>query len=117
MRFATIVAVALGLATGATLLGAAPGLGQVVIPPDFPVEKAESSPGQVTFSHAKHRAKVDKCTTCHMKDFKMKRGASGQITLAAKQEGKFCGACHDGKTQMGGVVVFPIDECERCHAP
>ena len=53
----------------------------------------------------------------YVKDFKMKRGASGQITLAAKQEGKFCGACHDGKTQVGGVAVFPIDECDRCHAP
>jgi c(7)-type cytochrome triheme protein len=52
-----------------------------------------------------------------MRDFKMKRGTSGQITLAAKQEGKFCGACHDGKMQMGGAVVFPIDECDRCHVP
>jgi c(7)-type cytochrome triheme protein len=52
-----------------------------------------------------------------MKDFKMKRGTSGQITLEAKQEGKFCGACHDGKTEMGGVAVFPIDECDRCHVP
>jgi c(7)-type cytochrome triheme protein len=117
MRFATTAGVALCLAMGAIVLTVAPGPGQVVIPSDFPIEKAESSPGQVTFSHGKHRAKVDKCTTCHMKDFKMKRGTSGQITLAAKQEGKFCGACHDGKTQMGGAAVFPIDECERCHVP
>jgi c(7)-type cytochrome triheme protein len=117
MRFATSIVVALGLVMGAVLLAVAPGLGQVKTPPDFPMEKAESSLGQVTFSHEKHRAKVDKCTTCHMKDFKMKRGASGQITLAAKQEGKFCGACHDGKTQVGGAVVFPIDECDRCHVP
>lgn len=117
MRFAMTVGVALGFGMGAVLLAVAPGLSQVTIPPDFPVAKAESSPGQVTFSHEKHRAKVDKCTTCHMKDFKMKRGASGQITLAAKQEGKFCGACHDGKTQMAGAVVFPIDECDRCHVP
>jgi c(7)-type cytochrome triheme protein len=117
MRFATTAGVTLGLTLGVVLLTVAPGLGQGPIPREFPMEKAESSPGQVTFSHEKHRAKVDKCTTCHMKDFKMKRGASGQITLAAKQEGKFCGACHDGKMQMGGVTVFPIDECDRCHAP
>jgi c(7)-type cytochrome triheme protein len=109
--------VGVALTMGAVLLTAAPGHGQGAVPGDFPMEKAESSPGQVTFSHANHRSRVDKCTTCHMKDLKMKRGASGQITLAAKQEGKFCGACHDGKTQMGGVVVFPIDECERCHVP
>lgn len=117
MRFGIAVGVALCVGFGAFVLAVAPGLGQVATPPDFQIDKAESSPGQVTFSHEKHRAKVDKCTTCHMKDFKMKRGTSGQITLAAKQEGKFCGACHDGKTQMGGVVVFPIDECDRCHVP
>jgi c(7)-type cytochrome triheme protein len=50
-----------------------------------------------------------------MRDFKMKRGASGPITLAAKQEGKYCGACHDGKTKIGGAVVFPIDACDKCH--
>jgi c(7)-type cytochrome triheme protein len=47
----------------------------------------------------------------------MKRGASGQITLAAKLEGKYCGACHDGKKKFGGTVVFPIDECDKCHTP
>lgn len=87
----------------------------VKVPPDFPMPKAESSPGQVTFSHATHRAAVAKCSTCHMKDFKMKRGGSGPITLDAKQEGRFCGACHDGKTTLNGRVVFPIDDCDKCH--
>lgn len=91
------------------------GLAEVRIPPDFQIPKAETSPGDVTFSHAGHRAKVDKCSTCHMRDFKMKRGASGPITLVAKQDGKFCGACHDGKATVGGTVVFGIDECDRCH--
>jgi len=114
LRFATAVGVLLaGLGLGA--LHAVPGGAQVRMPPDFGIAKSDGSPGQVTFSHDRHRAKVEKCTVCHMRDFKMKRGASGPITLAAKQEGKFCGACHDGKTTMGGVVVFPIDECDRCH--
>ena len=104
---AAVLAIALLSGTSSTA--------QVKSPPDFAFDKAESSPGEVTFSHDKHRAKVDKCTTCHMKDFKMKRGGSGPITLAAKQEGKYCGACHDGKTKIGGAVVFPIDECDRCH--
>ena len=103
------------LVGGVGLLVSAPGLGQVKRPPDFVISKTETSPGPVTFSHDRHAVKVDKCTLCHMRDFKMKRGASGPITLAAKQEGKFCGACHDGKTQLGGIVVFPIDECDRCH--
>ena len=104
---------AIGLGIG--LVIGSPSTAQVKMPPDFKIRKADSSPGEVTFSHEKHEAKVDKCTTCHMKDFKMKRGGSGPITLAAKQEGKFCGACHDGKTRMGGAVVFPIDECDKCH--
>ena len=45
----------------------------------------------------------------------MKRAQSGKITLEALQEGKFCGACHDGKTEVAGVVVFPIDACDKCH--
>jgi len=104
---------AIALATA--LLSSGSGIARVKGPPDFTFDKAENSPGQVTFSHDKHRAKVDKCTTCHMRDFKMKRGASGPITLAAKQDGKYCGACHDGKTKIGGVVVFPIDACDKCH--
>ena len=117
MRLTWIVGVAVGVGLGGVLLAVGPGLTQVPVPRDFPMEKAETSPGQVTFGHAKHLAKVDKCTTCHMKDFKMKRGASGPITLVAKQEGKFCGACHNGKTQIGGTTVFPIDECDKCHVP
>jgi c(7)-type cytochrome triheme protein len=109
------------LAAGVVLLvasaAAAQVKGPVASPPDVEIPKAEGSPGQVTFSHQQHLAKVAKCTTCHMKDFKMSRGQSGPITLQAKQEGKFCGACHDGKTTMKGTVVFPVDECDRCHKP
>ena len=112
MRFAGVVVLATALALG---VAAGSGLAQVRVPPDFKMPKAESSPGEVSFSHATHRAKVDKCSTCHMKDFKLKRGASGRITLAAKAEGKFCGACHDGKTTFGGAVAFPIDQCDSCH--
>ncbi len=35
--------------------------------------------------------------------------------MAALQEGRFCGACHDGKTRLGGAVVFSLDECDKCH--
>jgi len=102
---------------GIGLLAFSPGSAQAKIPPDFTIEQGKDSPGPVTFSHQKHRAKVEKCTACHAKTFKMKRGQSGTITLAALQEGKFCGACHDGKTQVAGTVVFPIDACEKCHTP
>lgn len=117
MRTAVILGVTLGIGLGVTFLATAPGLGQVKIPGDFTLEKGEASPGPVMFSHGKHKAKVAKCTTCHLKTFKMKRGGSGTITLAALQEGKFCGTCHDGKKKVAGVVVFPIDDCDKCHTP
>lgn len=100
---------------GAVMRNAASGVAELKGPPDFPFAKSDTSPGVVTFSHDRHSGKVDKCSTCHMKDFKMKRGASGPVTLAAKQEGKYCGACHDGRRKIGGVSVFSIDECDRCH--
>lgn len=110
LRWAAPLVVWLALVAVSSLAGA-----QSRVPPDFPIAKQETSPGTVTFSHATHAAKVEKCSTCHMRDFKMKRGASGPITLEAKQQGKFCGSCHDGKTLVSGKPVFPIDECDRCH--
>ena len=101
-------------ALAAVSIAFTPATAQSPAPSDFEIPKAESSPGTVTFSHARHLPAVGKCSFCHMRDLKMKRGASG-ITLAGKQDGKFCGACHDGKTTMGGVVAFPIDQCDGCH--
>jgi len=115
MRSAGVGGVVIVAVLAIALVSSMSGIAQVKSPLDFTFDKAESSPGQVTFSHDKHRARVDKCTTCHMKDFKMKRGGSGPITLAAKQEGKYCGACHDGKTKIGGAAVFAIDACDQCH--
>lgn len=115
MRIATVVlvvAVGLGLAASAALAQ------QVKIPADFGFDKGKDSPGAVTFSHEKHKEKADKCTACHVKVFKMKKGTSGALTMAAMKEGKLCGTCHDGKTQLGGAVVFAADDkanCEKCH--
>lgn len=117
MRCARFGAFALAVGFGIALLAVSPGAAQVKIPPDFTFEKGKESPGSVTFSHEKHKAEVEKCTECHVKVFKMKRGQSGTITLAALQEGKFCGGCHDGKKQIAGTVVFPIEACDKCHKP
>jgi len=106
-------ALALATALALTLLGRA----HAQAPPDFPMPQAESSPGPVVFSHSRHMPRVEKCSRCHMRGFKMQRGASPPVTLAAKEEGKLCGACHDGKTRMGGVAVFAIEQCDRCHKP
>ena len=117
MRFVRAGNLVLSIAFGLGLLLAAPGGAQVKIPPDFAFEQGKDSPGPVTFSHEKHKQKLEKCTACHTKIFKMKRGQSGTITLAALQEGKFCATCHNGKTEIGGVVPFAIDNCDKCHKP
>ena len=86
LRFA-VLALIIGFGLG--FLAFSPGAAQVKLPPDFTFEKGKDSPGPVAFSHEKHKAKVEKCTECHVKVFKMKLGQSGPITLAALQEGKF----------------------------
>jgi c(7)-type cytochrome triheme protein len=95
------------------------GAAQAKLPPDFVFESGKDSPGAVTFSHEKHKqAGVDKCTACHVKVFKMKKGQSGNLVMDKMNAGESCGTCHDGKTQVGGKVVFATGEkatCENCH--
>jgi c(7)-type cytochrome triheme protein len=110
------VAVVLGFACGLFLLSSS--AAQVKSPPDFTFTQGKGSPAAVTFSHAKHTAN-NPCSSCHVKVFKMKKGSAGDITMAKMKEPQFCGACHNGKTEVGGKVVFPTDDmanCQRCHS-
>lgn len=63
----------------------------------------------VVFSHRTHRVKYT-CRVCHIElEYSMHRGDSG-ITREDHLEGRFCGACHDGKN------VFSVKySCELCH--
>jgi c(7)-type cytochrome triheme protein len=83
--------------------------------------------GPVQFSHPKHKAafgaeKLD-CKQCHIKPklFPMKRKAGEpreMVKMEAMVAGKACGACHDGKTEVNGKVVFSVaneKDCVRCH--
>lgn len=100
------------------MAAAAPVTPQVKVPADFAFERGKDSPGPVTFSHEAHKAKVEKCTACHTKVFKMKKGASGPLAMEKMKAGEQCGACHNGKTEVGGKVVFAADDkanCEKCH--
>lgn len=110
---AAAVAVAIAVAIAGT-----PSPAQVKVPADFTFERGKDSPGPVTFSHEKHREKVEKCQGCHTKVFKMKKGTTGTLTMAKMKAGEQCGACHNGKTELAGKVVFTVDDkanCERCH--
>ena len=69
--------------------------------------------GKVTFDGKAHADKVAKCADCHTtpKLFTMKKGED-KLTMAAMNEGKFCGACHDGKKSFG---VKTEADCGKCH--
>ena len=108
--FALTIVFALGLAS--------PALAQVKPPADMTFEAGKDSPGKVTFSHEKHIKEGNKCTSCHTKIFKMKKGQSGPITMEKIKAGEQCGACHNGKTAVEGKTVFLATDtanCEKCH--
>jgi c(7)-type cytochrome triheme protein len=112
-----IVAVAAVIALVAV---AAAGSAQVKAPADFAFEQGKESPAPVTFSHEKHRAAgADKCTFCHTKVFKMKKGADAPLTMERMKKGELCGTCHTGKAALvPDKVAFNVDDkanCERCH--
>jgi c(7)-type cytochrome triheme protein len=48
----------------------------------------------------------------------MKKGQTGELTMAKMKAGEQCGTCHTGKTEVAGKVVFTVDDkanCDRCH--
>jgi c(7)-type cytochrome triheme protein len=61
------------------------------------------------FRHWIHRIRY-KCYACHPSLFKMKAGAN-KVTMEAIGEGKFCGACHNGKIAWKPT----FQTCNRCH--
>jgi c(7)-type cytochrome triheme protein len=70
------------------------------------------------FSHEKHvTERKEKCGACHTKLFQMKAGKTakkkGKLTMAAMEEGKFCGACHNGEKAFS--VKAADNNCAKCH--
>ncbi|RNC72730.1 MAG: cytochrome C [Desulfuromonadales bacterium] len=65
------------------------------------------STGPTPFSHKKHLAMYSDCNACHPKLFNA--GKNRPFTMAEMEQGKSCGACHDGKTAFG------VGECASCH--
>jgi len=90
------------------------------MPPDHAFQQQEKSPGKVTLSHDKHWEQLPKCTECHTKIFKMKKGTTeGPWSMARMEKGELCGTCHnDGKKNPKGQPMFSVKEketCARCH--
>jgi c(7)-type cytochrome triheme protein len=59
------------------------------------------------FNHAVH-ADVARCVECHPNLFLMSAGTT-HVTMKDKNEGMYCGACHDGRR------AFPVSDCAKCH--
>jgi len=70
-------------------------------------------PVKAIFDHDMHLDSGMECDSCHDELFEEETGAaeaSGEFTMAAFKEGKYCGSCHDGDT------AFDIyTQCESCH--
>ena len=112
MRSAGVGGVALAIGLGIALAVMVPAAAQVKPPADFTFDQGKDSRGVVTFSHEKHKEKAEKCTVCHSKVFQMKKGKTGPFTMAAMNEGKLCGACHDAKTAFS---TKDQANCAKCH--
>ncbi len=119
---------------GVLALGRTPGFAETKVKPgtsehvyDDPSFAEEH--GKVVFSHEKHKELFGEeklnCKVCHMTKpplFSMKKLKEGEVrtpaTMADMAEGKSCGGCHDGKTEMNGHVASDVkaeDSCSHCH--
>ena len=117
MRYAEFGSVVVTVVFAFGLLAVSPGWAQVKPPADMTFEGGKDSPGKVTFSHEKHAKEGVKCTSCHVKVFKMKKGQTGPLTMEKMKAGEQCGACHNGKP-MEGKTPFAVADtanCEKCH--
>ncbi len=62
------------------------------------------------FSHWLHRTKYT-CRVCHLElEFELKSNTT-YVTEEANRQGRYCGACHNGKIAFG----HSKDNCGRCH--
>lgn len=79
----------------------------------------------VAFDHWLHRSKFT-CRLCHVDiGFAMKAGGTG-IKASDNIRGYYCGACHNGKMEHEGKIVFAAcsedftkkypKTCDRCHS-
>jgi len=101
--------IAFCLAAGVSLAIAASAL---AVAPGKTLEFDGKGGGTVVFDGKVHADKGLKCADCHQSGlFRMKKGAD-IITMKDMNEGKFCGACHNGTKVFG--TKDPAN-CSRCH--
>jgi len=88
-------------------------IGNVMAVPSGKTVEFASPVGKVIFEGKVHADKGLQCADCHVnpKLFEMKKGGD-KMTMAAMNEGKFCGTCHNAKKAFS--VKAPAD-CVQCH--
>ncbi len=97
-----LLAAAVGVLTGAALAASAERGGDI---------RYDAGPGPVLFRHSTHDTPEMRCSTCHTRLFRFRRGEPfGHADMRA---GRACGACHDGMQAFGTEVEA---SCGRCHA-
>lgn len=82
------------------------------VPAGKTVEFDGKGAGKVVFDGKIHAGKGLKCADCHPGLFKMKKGADA-ITMKDLNDGKLCGACHNGTKAFS---VKDAANCAKCHA-
>jgi len=75
------------------------------------VEMKNEATGTIVFSHTNHLEALGKnCPTCHNGIFNIDVTKNPDYTMKDMENGKACGACHDGST------AFSVgDNCSVCH--
>jgi c(7)-type cytochrome triheme protein len=104
-------------ALAAALALAPPAVTAPVFPDEFIFKEGKFSPGPVTFSHKFHYEKIGQCQACHLQIFRVRKDVA-VMTFKNISAGKYCGACHNGRKEIGGKVIFDAHEkraCGRCH--
>ncbi len=81
------------------------------VPAGKTVEFDGKGAGKVVFDGKVHADKGLKCADCHPALFKMKKGAD-TITMKDINDGKNCGACHNGTKAFSAKDAA---NCGKCH--
>ena len=82
------------------------------VPAGKTIEFEGKGAGKVVFDGKIHADKGLKCADCHQSGlFKMKKGGD-VITMKDMNEGKFCGACHNGTKAFSSKDAA---NCAKCH--
>jgi c(7)-type cytochrome triheme protein len=77
------------------------------------IEYTPKGAGKVVFDGKSHAGKGLKCEVCHPGLYKMKReNGAVPVTMKEMEEGKSCGACHNGIKVFG---VKDLASCGKCH--